>query len=270
MKSLNKEIGTVTLVGAGPGDPELLTIKALRAIESAEVIVYDNLVSQPIRELFPSTAETLYVGKTKGCHSKTQDEINQLMVELTLSGKNVCRVKGGDAFVFGRGGEEMLLLSQKGIQVSTIPGITAASGCTTYAEIPLTHRGLTQGCTFITAHADKKLDVQWQALAQLNQTIVVYMGLSKTELIRQKLIEHGMSADTPVALIENGCSSDQRNILGTLDQLSELKHQHDVQSPALIVIGQVVSVAEQMQWLHQLNSKIQPDTPSSTVLAKTA
>ncbi|USD68247.1 uroporphyrinogen-III C-methyltransferase [Vibrio sp. SCSIO 43136] len=247
--------GTVSLVGAGPGDPELLTVKAVRAIESADLIVFDNLVSEEIRALFPAQTETLYVGKAKGKHSSTQDEINVLLIQAALSGKNVCRVKGGDSFVFGRGGEEMLMLAEQGIDVKVVPGITAASGCTTYAQIPLTHRGLAQGCTFITAHADKSLDLNWEALANLDQTLVVYMGLSKTDLIRERLIQGGMSPSTPIAFIEKGCTPSQRLFVGELDKLSEIKQHHDIQSPALIVIGKVVSVASEMQKLAQLQDQ---------------
>ncbi|KOO11524.1 uroporphyrin-III methyltransferase, partial [Vibrio xuii] len=146
----------------------------------------------------------------KGNHCLTQDEINQLLIDYAKSGVDVCRVKGGDAFVFGRGGEEMLLLAKKGIQVEVIPGITAASGCSTYANIPLTHRGLAQGCTFITAHADKELTANWSALATLNQTLVIYMGLGKTEMISDALIHHGLASNTPVAFIENGCTKKKR------------------------------------------------------------
>lgn len=244
--------GTVTLVGAGPGDPDLLTVKAARAIQQARLIVFDNLVSEEIRSLFPSRAKTLYVGKAKGHHSATQDEINDLLIKYALSGVDVCRVKGGDAFIFGRGGEEMLLLAKKGIPVDVIPGITAASGCTSYAQIPLTHRGLAQGCTFITAHADKQLELNWSALAKLNQTLVIYMGLSKTDMISDELLKGGMTADMPVAFVENGCTPEQRIFTGQLSELSQLKQQHDIQSPALIVIGKVVTVASQMQWLEQL------------------
>lgn len=244
--------GTVTLVGAGPGDPDLLTVKALRTIQQATLIVFDNLVSAEIRALFPSQAKTLYVGKSKGKHCATQEEINEILIRSALSGYDVCRLKGGDSFVFGRGGEEMLQLAQKGIKVDVVPGITAASGCSTYAQIPLTHRGLAQGCTFITAHADKKLDLNWSALAKLNQTLVIYMGLSKTELISEQLIAGGMDDNTPVAFIQSGCTPDQRIVAGSLKQLSILKQQHQIQSPALIIIGQVVSVASQMQWLEQL------------------
>lgn len=249
------QTGIVTLVGAGPGDPDLLTVKAARAIGQAKLIVFDNLVSEEIRSLFPDTATKLYVGKAKGNHSLTQDEINQLLIKYAQSGVDVCRVKGGDAFVFGRGGEEMLLLAKKGISVDVIPGITAASGCSTYANIPLTHRGLAQGCTFITAHADKELTANWSALATLNQTLVIYMGLSKTEMISDALIANGMDVDTPVAFIENGCTQNQRVFTGRLAELTLLKEQNQIQSPALIVIGEVVTVANQMHWLEQLSER---------------
>ncbi|GAD80184.1 uroporphyrinogen-III C-methyltransferase [Vibrio ezurae] len=251
--------GRVTLVGAGPGDPDLLTVKACRMIKEAQFIMYDNLVSEEIRALFPQDATTVFVGKAKGKHSATQQDINDLLLNAALSGKNVCRVKGGDSFVFGRGGEEMLMLAKQGIEVDVIPGITAASGCTSYANIPLTHRGLAQGCTFITAHADKTLDINWDALAQLNQTLVFYMGLSKTDMLMEKLISGGMSEETPVAFIENGCTPKQRVHIGKLNQLSTLKQQYQIQSPALIVVGEVVSIAEQMHWLTQLSHRqIQP------------
>lgn len=239
----------VQLVGAGPGDPELLTVKAVRAIEQAEVIVYDNLVSKAIRALFPASANTIYVGKAKACHSATQQEINQMLVGLAQQGKRVCRVKGGDAFVFGRGGEEMLELAKYGIGCDVIPGITAASGCTTYANMPLTHRGLTQGCTFITAHAGKELEHNWQALASLNQTLVVYMGVSQCELVVDALTLNGMSPHTPAAFIEKGCTQEQRVITTTLGELCEIRDKHQVVSPALIVIGEVVSVAAQVESL---------------------
>ncbi|WP_237484066.1 uroporphyrinogen-III C-methyltransferase [Vibrio hippocampi] len=255
MKGSKPQQTQVTLVGAGPGDPDLLTLRAVRAIENADVIIYDNLVSEGIRELFPSDVTQLYVGKAKNCHSYTQKEINQTLLDQALAGKTVCRVKGGDAFVFGRGGEEMLWLAQHGIEVSVVPGITAASGCTTYADIPLTHRGLAQSCTFITAHAEKSLEVKWRALAELNQTIVIYMGLSKAQWISDNLIESGMAATTPVAIIEKGCCPEQRTYIGQLSDLEQIKQQHRIQSPALIVIGKVVTVAEQMQWLSQLNTR---------------
>ncbi|MGF1698968.1 uroporphyrinogen-III C-methyltransferase [Photobacterium makurazakiensis] len=241
--------GRVSLVGAGPGDPMLLTLKALKAIEQADVIVYDRLVSDDICALFPATAKAVYVGKAKGQHSASQSEINQILIEYAQAGSSVCRLKGGDSFIFGRGSEEMLALKTLDIDVEVVPGITAAAGCTTYAGIPLTHRGMSQGCTFVTAHAEKTLDINWQALAQLDHTLVFYMGLSKTALITTRLIAAGMAADTPVALIENGCCPEQRLVTGDLSMLSSLVDEHQVKSPALIVVGEVVSLAEQLQWL---------------------
>ncbi|WP_230389612.1 uroporphyrinogen-III C-methyltransferase [Vibrio nitrifigilis] len=247
--------GNVALVGAGPGDPDLLTMKAVKAIDAADVIIYDNLVSREIQATFPHAAQHVYVGKAKGHHSMKQEEINELIASYAMQGLQVCRVKGGDAFVFGRGGEEMLFLAQRGIRVEVVPGITAASGCSTYANIPLTHRGLAQGCTFITAHADKSLDVNWGALASLNQTLVIYMGLSKAQWIQETLIKHGMDQSTPVAIIENGCTTRQRTFTGELTELHHLATHHQVCSPALIVIGQVVKVASQMEWLEQLTER---------------
>ena len=214
------------------------------------MIVYDRLISDAIGELFPATTNTIYMGKAKSCHRFSQDEINQLLINKAQSGLNVCRLKGGDPFVFGRGGEEALALKQAGIEVEIVPGITAAVGGTSYAGIPLTHRGMSQGCTFITAHAEKDLDVHWRGLAQLNHTLVFYMGLSKAEFIRHHLIAAGLSGSTPVALIENGCCDNQRVIRGILSQLSSLVESNQMQSPALIVVGQVVNLAQHLAWFH--------------------
>jgi len=246
--------GVVSLVGAGPGDPDLLTVKALRVIEQADVIVYDNLVSEAIRSLFPKDAEKLYAGKIKGSHSLTQIEINKLLAEKALQGLNVCRLKGGDAFVFGRGGEEMLELKSLGIDVQLVPGITAAAGCSSYAGIPLTHRGIAQGCTFVTAHAEKELSIQWKALASLDHTLVFYMGLSKAQLIETNLIQAGLDQQTPVAFIENGCCPEQRVITGSLQQLASLVVEHQIKSPSLIMVGKVVALSEQLQWIKQQSS----------------
>lgn len=246
--------GRLSLVGAGPGDPDLLTIKALRVIEQADIIIYDNLVSDEIRALFPSATETIYVGKRKNSHSFKQSEINQLLKDKAALGLHVCRLKGGDAFVFGRGGEEMLALKALGFQVDIVPGITAAAGCSSYAGIPLTHRGLSQGCTFVTAHAEKELEIQWQALASLDHTLVFYMGLSKAAMIERNLLATGLDADTPVAFIENGCKPQQRVISGKLSQLAQLVSEHQIKSPSLIMIGKVVALAEQLQWIDQQQS----------------
>ncbi|WP_432467623.1 uroporphyrinogen-III C-methyltransferase [Agarivorans sp. Z349TD_8] len=243
--------GVVSLVGAGPGDPELLTLKALKTIQAADVIVYDKLVSQDIQTQFPAGAEQICVGKAKGKHSYQQDQINRLLRDYAQRGYRVCRLKGGDALVFGRGSEEMLYLARHGIQVNVVPGITAASGCSTYANIPLTHRGLAQGCSFITAHAEQSLDVNWQALAQLKQTLVIYMGLSKVRLIQSQLMRYDMDPATPVAIIENGCTAKQRQFIGQLDGLENLASKHQLKSPALIVIGKVVTLASQLATLEQ-------------------
>lgn len=246
-------MGKVWLVGAGPGDAELLTVKALRAINGADIIFYDYLVSADIRALFPKNVPAHYVGKVKNQHSIAQEDLNQLLVKQAQLGLTVCRIKGGDPFVFGRGGEELLELRTAGIEAEVIPGITSASGCSTYADIPLTHRGLSQGCTFVTGHAEKSLDVNWGALAQLNHTLVFYMGLTRADEIAAKLLAGGLAADTPVAIIENGCRKDQRDIISTLQEFPETVLREKVQSPALIIVGEVVRMKEKLQaqvWQH--------------------
>ena len=245
---LNKiSTGKVWLVGAGPGDPDLLTIKALRIIESADLILFDNLVSHEIRALFPKAVPAFYVGKVKDNHSIPQQELSSLLVKKARDGKNIVRIKGGDPFVFGRGAEELEVLVNAGIQAEVIPGITAASGCTTSANIPLTSRGYAQGCTFVTAHAEKALDVNWSALAELNHTLVFYMGVSKAGLIQEHLLNAGLDSSTPVALIENGCRDNQREVIGTLKHLQRLVSVERVKSPALIVVGRVIELAEKLK-----------------------
>jgi uroporphyrin-III C-methyltransferase len=241
------KIGKVFLVGAGPGDAELLTVKALRIIQSADVIFYDYLVSAEIRALFPKNTPAIYVGKAKNQHSIAQDDLNQLLVQQALSGLTVCRIKGGDPFVFGRGGEELMELRAAGIESEVVPGITSASGCSTYADIPLTHRGISQGCTFVTGHAEKSLDVNWSALAQLNHTLVFYMGLSRAGDITRELLNAGINVNTPVAIIENGCRKNQRNIVTELHDLPDAVLREQVQSPALIIVGQVVNLKAELE-----------------------
>jgi uroporphyrin-III C-methyltransferase len=252
-------IGKVWLVGAGPGDAELLTLKALRAINSADIIFYDQLVSQEICALFPKNTPALYVGKVKNNHSIPQEALNELLVSQAQAGLIVCRIKGGDPFVFGRGSEELLVLRQAGIAAEVIPGITAASGCSTYANIPLTHRGISQGCTFVTGHAEKSLAVNWNALAQLNHTLVFYMGLTRAPEIAQQLLAGGLAANTPVAIIENGCRNNQRNIITHLSDFPDAVIREHVESPALIIVGHVVSLSAILNGA-QLNSvQLQPD-----------
>lgn len=239
--------GKVWLVGAGPGDAELLTLKALRAINEADIIFFDYLVSAEIRALFPKNTPALYVGKAKNQHSIAQQDLNQLLVEQAQMGLKVCRLKGGDPFVFGRGGEELLELRSAGIEAEVVPGITSASGCSTYANIPLTHRGISQGCTFVTGHAEKSLDVNWKALAQLNHTLVFYMGLTRAEEISSQLLAGGLDASTPVAIIENGCRSNQRDIITDLSDFPAAVVREQVQSPALILVGEVVNLKQQLE-----------------------
>jgi len=248
-KNANKK-AKAYLVGAGPGASDLLTIKALRVIQSSEVILYDNLVSKEIRSLFPAGSKKIFVGKRKNCHSVPQQHLNQLMIQLVRKGQSVCRLKGGDPFVFGRGSEEMIALHQAGVEAEIVPGITAASGCSGYAGIPLTHRGVSQGCTLVTGHAEKDLTINWSALAKLDHTLVFYMGLSQTRNISTHLINHGLSADTPCALIEKGSQADQTVVVTTLKSLHQSAKSNQLESPTLIVVGEVVSLSTQLQWFN--------------------
>lgn len=245
MKSATPK-GKVWIVGAGPGDPELLTLKAYKAITSADLILFDALVSDDIRALFPKCVPAFYVGKRKGDHSIAQKDLNALLVKQAGEGKSICRLKGGDPFVFGRGGEELLALLKAGIDAEVVPGVTAASGCATYAGIPLTHRGTAQGCTFVTGHGEQDLNLNWSALATMGHTLVFYMGLSQAELIKAQLTANGLSPTTPAAVIENGCRANQRVLVSTLEQLPQTIINNRVQSPALIVVGDVVALAEQL------------------------
>jgi len=238
--------GEVTLVGAGPGDAGLLTLKGLQQIQQADVIVYDRLVSEEILNLVRRDAERIFVGKRAGHHCVPQAEINQLLLEQAQRGKRVVRLKGGDPFIFGRGGEELETLAQHQIPFSVVPGITAASGCSAYSGIPLTHRDHAQSVRLVTGHLQQENALEWQKLAAEQQTLVFYMGLSQAPNIQQQLVHHGMRADMPVALVENGTSTRQRVVTGTLVQLGELAQQ--VESPSLIIIGSVVSLRDRLRW----------------------
>jgi len=234
----------VHIVGAGPGDPDLLTLKAFRLLQAADVIVYDRLVGANILDLARRDAELIFVGKTKGNHHKTQDEINQILTTEAQMGKRVVRLKGGDPFVFGRGGEEMSHLHRAGIEVEIVPGITAATGCAASAGIPLTHRGVASAVTFVTGHrAEGEPDIDWSSLASSTNTLVIYMGLSCASEITEKLTAHGMRPDMPVAIVENGTRDDERTIAGILKDLPQLILSHDVTGPSLLVIGEVVGTA---------------------------
>lgn len=239
----------VYLVGAGPGDPDLLTLKAARLLQTADVVVYDNLVGPGVIRLIHSGADKIYVGKQTNRHTLPQTEINQLLVKLAGQGKKVVRLKGGDCFIFGRGGEELEVLAQQGIAFEVVPGITAASGVTTYAGIPLTHRDYAQTCLFTTGHLkDGTLDLDWSTLARPNQTVVIYMGLGALGAIMTHLLEHGMPAQTPCAIIERGTTPAQKVITGTLVTLPALAQEAGLESPSLIIVGQVVALHKQLQW----------------------
>ncbi|MDK1682767.1 siroheme synthase CysG [Acinetobacter terrestris] len=244
-----KPKGEVYLVGAGPGDPELLTLKALRLMQQADVIIYDRLVSPPILDLCRRDAEKIYVGKARSNHSVPQDGINALLVEYAAQGKRVCRLKGGDPFIFGRGGEEIQELFAAGVAFQVVPGITAASGCSAYAGIPLTHRDYAQSVRFLTGHLKEgSPELPWNELVYENQTLVLYMGLVGLEKICAQLIAHGQRPNMPVALISKGTTPDQKVVVGTLADIASKVTEHQIQAPTLTIIGEVVSLRDQLQW----------------------
>ena len=237
--------GCVYLVGAGPGDPELLTLKAARLIESAEAVVYDHLVGQAVLKLIPPTARRVYAGKEAGNHALPQHEINRLLVELASEGLRVVRLKGGDPFIFGRGGEEMQAVQAAGLQCEIVPGITAAAGAGATTGIPLTHREHAQTLVFATGHLkDDTVDLDWEALARPKQTVVIYMGLGALDIICRELIVHGLPAGTPAAVIHGATTAEQREVYSTLGKLPEAVVEAGLRPPALIVIGDVVAIGQ--------------------------
>ena len=246
-----EKTGEVYLVGAGPGDPELLSFKALRLMQKADIVIYDRLVSRPIMNLIRQDAEKIYVGKQRADHAMPQENINQLLARLALEGKKVLRLKGGDPFIFGRGGEEIESLIKDDIPFQIVPGITAASGCASYAGIPLTHRDYSQACIFVTGHLrDGTVNLNWEMLAHEKQTLIFYMGMHGSKIICEELIKHGLSDVTPAALIVKGTTEDQEVIIGNLKNMPEIIMERKIVPPTLLIIGDVVKLHNKLKWFN--------------------
>jgi uroporphyrin-III C-methyltransferase len=245
--------GTVYLVGAGPGDPELLTLRAARLLGQADVVVFDHLVGEGILALIGPDAQRRYVGKERSRHSMSQDNINTLLVNLAREGKRVVRLKGGDPFVFGRGGEELQVLAAENVPFEVIPGITAACGVAAYAGIPLTHRDFAQSCTLVTGHLkDGSCNLDWPALARPRQTVVIYMGLTALAEICNQLMAHGLPASWPAAVVAHGTQAQQRTVCATLATLAQAVAEEGLQSPSLTIVGEVVRLRSELAWFEAL------------------
>ena len=245
--------GFVSLVGAGPGDAELMTVKAVRLLQQADVVVYDRLVSADILGLIPTGVSRISVGKEVGKHCVPQEQINETIVNLALAGHRVVRLKGGDPYMFGRGGEEVLALKKHHIAFEVVPGITSASGCSAYSGIPLTHRGMSRRVQFITGHFNdnEPLDLNWQSIADPDSTLVIYMGLSNLPLVVHSLIDAGLPATTPAAAVQNGTTMEQQRVITSLELLNDAIHQKRMRAPVMIIIGEVVSLADELDWFQQ-------------------
>lgn len=248
------DMGKVYLVGAGPGDPELLTLRAVRLLQQAQAVVYDHLVSSAVLDFLSANAERIYAGKRRNEHTLRQEQINALLVKLAQEGKHVVRLKGGDPFIFGRGGEELQALAAHGIAFEVVPGITAAAGVSAYAGIPLTHRDYAQRCTFVTGHLqDGTANLDWPALVHTQQTVVIYMGLNGLPSICREMIAHGAAPTLPVAVVQDGTISTQKVVVGTLATIAQRVAEAQLQSPSLTVIGEVVRLHETLAWFSASN-----------------
>ena len=261
-------MGEVYLVGGGPGDPDLLTFRALRLMQQADVVVYDRLVAKAVLDMTRSDAERIYVGKERDNHAMRQEEINQLLADLAKQGKRVVRLKGGDPFIFGRGGEEIDTLARQGVPFQVVPGITAASGCASYAGIPLTHRDYAQSVTFVTGHLkDNSMNLNWPQLAQPHQTVVFYMGLKGLPVISRELQAHGMPGDTPAALVQQGTTHQQRVYTGSIATLPDIVAREQPKPPTLIIVGDVVQLQGKLAWFktpqHSDQGATTPVTPGT-------
>jgi uroporphyrin-III C-methyltransferase/precorrin-2 dehydrogenase/sirohydrochlorin ferrochelatase len=243
--------GKVYLVGGGPGDPELLTLRAVRLLEKADVVVYDHLVSSAVLDFVSTTAERIYAGKRRNEHTMRQEQINALLVKLAQEGKQVVRLKGGDPFIFGRGGEELQTLAAQGVAFEVVPGVTAASGVSSYAGIPLTHRDYAQSCIFVTGHLkDGTADLDWPSLVRPRQTVVIYMGLGGLPEICRQMILHGAPKDLPIAVVQDGSIATQKVVTGTLSDMPERVAAAKLKSPCLTLIGEVVKLHDSLAWFN--------------------
>ncbi len=253
MSTTPAQPGTVYLVGAGPGDPDLLTLRAAQLLAQADVLVYDALVSPPVLDRVTPSAERIYAGKERGNHAIPQEDINHLLVRLAKEGKRVVRLKGGDPYTFGRGGEEVETLAANGVPFEVVPGVTAAAGVAAYTGIPLTHRNHAQACVFVTGHLkDGTMNLDWPGLARRRQTVVIYMGLHGLPTVCAKLIEHGLPSDWPAAIVQQGTTPNQRTITGTLATLPELAEAAHLKAPTLIIVGETVTLQSKLSWFeHQ-------------------
>jgi uroporphyrin-III C-methyltransferase len=257
MAACRPAAGKVYLVGAGPGDPELLTLRAARLLAQADVVVYDHLVGPGVLALIGERVERRYVGKERSHHSMSQDNINTLLVHLAREGKQVVRLKGGDPFVFGRGGEELQVLAAERVGFEVVPGITAACGVASYAGIPLTHRDYAQSCTFVTGHLkDGTCNLDWPALARPRQTVVIYMGLSGLAEICAQLVAHGLPADWPAAVVARGTQTQQRTVCATLSTLAEAVAREGLESPCLTIVGEVVRLRDELAWFETRGAQV--------------